>query len=63
MKNTNQKKLEYQLELPGINTGYYEDFISSTNFNLPNLDQENIHQTNYVEQQLNLFFQEQCCHD
>ena len=28
MKNTNQKKLEYQLELPGINTGYYEDFIS-----------------------------------
>ena len=55
MKNLNQKKLEDQLELPGINTGYYKDCISSVNFNLPNIDSSNIHHTNCSEQQLDLF--------
>ena len=39
MKNLNKIKFENQLELPGINTGYYKDFISSSDFNLPALDQ------------------------
>ena len=55
MKNLNQKKLEDQLELPGINTGYYKDCISSSNFNLPNIDSANNHYANHSEQQLDLF--------
>lgn len=55
MKNSNQKKIEDQLELPGINTGYYKVFISSADFNLPVLDKANIHQVNCAEQQLDLF--------
>ena len=55
MKNSNQKKLEDQSELPGINTGYYKDFISSADFNLPELNKANILQVNCAEQQLDLF--------
>ena len=55
MKHLNEKKLENQLELPGINTGYYKDFISSADFNLPNLNPANIIHANCAEQQLDLF--------
>ncbi len=55
MKNSNQKKIEDQLELPGINTGYYKAFISSGDFNLPELNKANIHHANCAEQQLDLF--------
>ena len=55
MKNLNKIKFENQLELPGINTGYYKDFISSSDFNLPALDQVKTYDTNYAEQQLDLF--------
>ena len=55
MDNLNKIKFENQLELPGINTGYYKDFISSSNFNLPPLDQAKIHYTNCAEEQLELF--------
>ena len=55
MKNLNQKKIEDQLELPGINTGYYKAFISSSDFNLPELDKANLHHANSEEQQLDLF--------
>ena len=55
MKNLNKIKFENQLELPGINTGYYKDFISSSDFNLPALDQVKTYNTNYAEQQLDLF--------
>ena len=55
MKNLNKIKFENQLELPGINTGYYKDFISSSDFNLPALDKVKTYDTNYAEQQLDLF--------
>lgn len=55
MKNLNKIKFENQLELPGINTGYYEDFISSSDFNLPALDQVKTSDTNYAQHQLDLF--------
>ena len=55
MKNLNKIKFENQLELPGINTGYYKDFISSSDFNLPALDKVKTYNTNYAEQQLDLF--------
>jgi hypothetical protein len=55
MKNSNQKKIDGQLELSGINTGYYKAFISSAEFNLPELDKANIHQANCAKQQLDLF--------
>ena len=56
MKNLNKIKFENQLELPGINTGYYKDFISSSDFNLPALDQVKTFDANDTEQQLDLFF-------
>ena len=55
MKNLNKIKFENQLELPGINTGYYKDFISSSDFNLPALDQVKTSDTNYAQHQLDLF--------
>ena len=55
MKNLNKIKFENQLELPGINTGYYKDFISSSDFNLTALDKVKTYDTNYAEQQLDLF--------
>ena len=59
MKNLNKIKFENQLELPGINTGYYKDFISSSDFNLPALDKVKTYDTNYAEQQLDLFYSRQ----
>ena len=55
MKNLNKIKFENQLELPGINTGYYKDFISSSDFNLPALDKVKTYDTNYAQHQLDLF--------
>lgn len=59
MKNLNKIKFENQLELPGINTGYYKDFISSSDFNLPALDKVKTSHTNYAEKQLDLFYSRQ----